>query len=95
MEKACKDPNFFFHMVNGKPTLKENDKSGYYDQVQGQLAVTELPWCNFVVHLSGSHNVNVECIYFNQRCWDEILFPKVKMFYFDHALPHFGKNING
>ena len=68
-------------MVNGKPKLKENDKSGYYDQVQGQLAVTGLPWCDFVVHLSGSHNINVEQIYFNQRHWDENLFPKLKKFY--------------
>ena len=45
MEEACKDPNFCLHMVNGKPKLEENDKSGYYDQVQGQLAVTGLPWC--------------------------------------------------
>ena len=40
MEEACKDPNFFFDMVNAKQTLKENDKSGYYDQVPGQLAFT-------------------------------------------------------
>ena len=87
MEEASNDPNFCLHMVNGKPKLKENDKSGYYDQVQGQLAVTGLPWCDFVVHLSGSHNINVERIYFNQRHWHENLFPKLKKFYFDHALP--------
>ena len=80
MEEACKDSNIFPHMVNGKPTVKENDKSGYYDQVQRQLAVTELPWCNFVFHPLGSHNVNVECISFRQRYHDEILFPKVKKF---------------
>jgi len=76
MEEACKDPNFCLHMVNSKPKLKETDKSGYYDQVQGQLAVTGLPWCDFVVHLSGSRNINVERIYCNQRHWHENL--KVK-----------------
>ena len=91
MEEACKDPNFCLHMVNGKPKLKEHDKSGYYDQVQGQLAVTGLPWCDFVVHLSGSRNINVERIYFNQRHWDENLFPKLKKFNFDHALPFLAK----
>ena len=57
IEEACKDPNFCLHMVNGKPKPKGNDKSGYYDQVQGQLAVTGLPRCDFVVHLSESHNI--------------------------------------
>lgn len=91
MEEACADSNFFLHMVDGKPKLKENDKSGYYDQVQGQLAITGLPWCDFVVHLSGSHSVNVQRIYFNQRYWEENLFPKLKIFYFDHALPFLAK----
>ena len=95
MEEACKDPNFCLHMVNGKPKLIEHDKSGYYDQVQGQLAVTGLPWCDFVVHLSGSRNINVERIYFNQRHWDENFFPKLKKFYFDHALSFLAKNVNG
>lgn len=67
MEEAWADSNFFLHMVDGKPKLKENDKSRYYDQVQGQLAITGLPWCDFVVHLSGSHSVNVQSIYFNRR----------------------------
>ena len=33
MEEACKDPDFWLQMVNGKAKLKENDKSGYYDKV--------------------------------------------------------------
>ena len=52
MEEACKNPDFCLHMVNGKPKHKENDKSSYYDQVQGQLAVTGLPWCDFVVRVT-------------------------------------------
>ena len=90
MEEACADSNFFPDMVDGKK-LKENDKSGYYNQVQGQLAITGLPWCDFVVHLSGSHSVNVQRIYFNQRCWKEYFFPNLKIFYFNHALPFVAK----
>ena len=33
MEETCKDPNFCLHMDDGKPNLRENDKSGYYDQL--------------------------------------------------------------
>ena len=92
MEEACQDTDFFLHMVDGKPKLKQNDKSGYYNQVQGQLAVTGLPWCDFVVHLSGSHNINVERIYFNETYWEDNLFPKLTKFYFDHALPFLAIN---
>ena len=92
MEEACQDTDFFLHIVDGKPKLKQNDRSGYYDQVQGQLAVTGLPWCDFVVHLSGSHNINVERIYFNETYWEDNLFPKLTKFYFDHALPFLAKS---
>lgn len=94
-EEACRDPNFCLHMVNGKPKLKESDRRGHYCQVQGQLAITGLPWCDFIVQLSGSHNINVERIYFNQTHWDENLFPQLKKFYFDRALPFLAKSING
>ena len=90
-EKACADSNFFLHMVDGKLKLKENDKSRYYDQVQGQLAITGLPWCDFVVHPSGSHRVNVQRIHFHQRYWKENLFPNFKNLPFNHALPFLAK----
>lgn len=84
---------FIWLMVS--QNLKESDRRGHYCQVQGQLAITGLPWCDFIVQLSGSHNINVEWIYFNQTHWDENLFPQLKKFYFDRALPFLAKSING
>ena len=46
-EEACVDPNIFCHLVNDKPELKK-DHSSYY-QVQGQLGITGLQWCDFVI----------------------------------------------
>jgi len=50
----------------GKAKLKVNHKSGYYRQVQGQLVLSGLPWCNFVVSLTGSRNIYVQRIYFDK-----------------------------
>ena len=50
----------------GKAKLEVNHKSGYYHQVQGQLVLSGLPWCNFVVSLTGSRSIYVERIYFDK-----------------------------
>ena len=48
-EETCADPNFYCHLVNGKPKLKKDHP--YYYQAQSQLGLTELKWCDFVVFL--------------------------------------------
>ena len=52
MEEACADNHFYLDMLDNKPKLKQNDKGGYYAQVLGQLGVSGLQWCDFVIHLS-------------------------------------------
>ena len=64
--------------VNGKAKLKKNHK--YYCQVQGQLAITGLLWCDFIT--STKSDLTVE------RIWhDESLITamkdKVDLFYFN------------
>jgi len=66
------------HVVDGKPQLKVNAKSGYYAQIQGQLALSGLPWCDFVVILTGSGNIHVQRIYFDVLYWE----------HFQYALPY-------
>ena len=86
MEEACQDPNFPCAMINGVPRLKRDHKQGYYAQVQGQLALSGLPWCDFVVYLYGSHSLCVERIYFDPDYWNNTLLPKLTSFYFNHAI---------
>ena len=87
--EACQDDNFICHIVDGKPQLKINHKSGYYSQVQGQLALSGLTWCDFVVFLTGSRNIHVQRIYFDAAYWMQTILPKLVSFYFDHVLPYF------
>ena len=87
--EACQDKNFICHIVDGSPQLKINHKSGYYSQVQGQLALSGLAWSDFVVFLTGSRNIHVQRIYFDAAYWMHTILPKLLPFYFDHALPYF------
>ena len=89
--EACQDNNFMCHVVDGQPRLKVNHKSGYYAQIQGQLALSGLPWCDFVVFLTGSRNINVQRIYFDALYWEQTLLPRLLSFYFHHAFPFFSR----
>ena len=59
--EACQD-SVMCHIVDEKPQLKVQHKSGYYAQIQGQLALSGLPWCDFIVFLTGSRNIHVQRI---------------------------------
>ena len=48
--EAMQDSGFYFESVDGKPKLKKHQSSGYYSQVQLQLGLTQLPYCDFVVY---------------------------------------------
>ena len=73
--------------INGKVHLKRDHQ--YYDQVQGQLAVSGLEWCDFVVFTNVG--INIERIKFNEQYWRQTLFPKLTEFYLNHALPYLVK----
>lgn len=83
--------DFHSTMEDGVAKLRHDHKSGYYAQVQGQLALSGLKWCDLVTYLSGSHTITVERIFFDNQYWNNILLPKLTNFYFSHALPYLDK----
>ena len=50
LEELVADPTFYVHIVNNKPCLKKDHSLGYYAQVQFQMGICQLPWCDFVVY---------------------------------------------
>ena len=84
MEAACDDVNFPCSMVDGVPKLRTDDKQGYYAQIQGQLALSGLPWCDFVIYLSGSRSLSVERISFDPTYWNNTLFTKINHIVFHY-----------
>ena len=67
-------------------TLK-NHTCGCFVQIQEQLGITGLKWCDFCVYLSKSNEMTVERIYFNEDFWTNNLLPKLSDFFLKHALP--------
>lgn len=86
LDEACEDPTFHCHVINGKVHLKRMNV--YYAQVQGQLLLTGLSWCDFVVYLSTSRHMNVERIYLDMDYCNFTLLPKLKELYFEHTIKY-------
>ena len=86
-QEASVKPGFFCELIDENVCLKRDHF--YYDQVQGQLAVSGLQWCDFVVFTNVG--INIERINFNEEYWRQTLFPKLTEFYFNHGLPYLVK----
>ena len=86
LDQAAADPKFYLQKVGGKFFLKKEHTCGYYAQVQGQLALTGLKWCDFCIYLSDSNEMCVDRIYFDTYYWTNKLLPKLSQFYLHHAL---------
>lgn len=82
--EACARAGFYCDLdVNGKLKLKATH--AYYAQVQGQMALGERPWCDFVVFTR--KGINIERIYFNRSFWKDKLLPKLTNFYDNCVVP--------
>ena len=51
----------------------------YFAQVQGQMAVGERPWCDFVIYTS--QGLSVHRVLFDSDYWENTLLPKLVSFY--------------
>ncbi len=75
---ACSQSSFCCHL-NSSGELELKKSHPYYAQVQGQMAIGERMWCDFVIFtLKG---INVQRIFFNQEYWTTKLLPKLVSFY--------------
>ena len=61
-------------------------KHDYYCQVQSQMAIFGLSWCDFVVYTN--KGIFVERIVFEKDLWIREMFPKLTEFYFSYAVKH-------
>ena len=57
----------------------------YYYQVQGQLATTQLPWCDFLVWTP--YGTTIQRIERDVNLWLQKILPKLSMFYHEYLLP--------
>ena len=88
LEQASADPTFYLEKIGESFYLKTGHSSGYYEQAQGQMAITGMKWSDFCVFLSDTNEMCVDRIPFNDIYWSTQLLPKLKEFYFDYALKY-------
>lgn len=84
--EACSSPGFCCTLQSSAdgcqlPMLRKNHP--YYAQIQGQMAVGERPWCDFVIFTK--KGISVERILFDEDYWRHTLLPKLEAF-FDNCL---------
>ena len=79
-QKAAKSPKFFCFLEGEKLKLKRTHN--YFCQVQGQMALTEREWCDFIVYTD--KGISVERIKFDTNFWSNDLLPKLS--FFDNCL---------
>ena len=82
--EACNSPTFYLENVNGFPQLKQVHESGYYEQVQGQMALTGAQWCDFAV--CTEKGMSIERIKYNHEFWLATV-KRLENFYFHYFIP--------
>lgn len=60
---------------DGQECLKLKHTHPYYSQVQGQMAITERKWCDFIIYTD--KGMNTERVPFNSEFWNKKLLPKL------------------
>lgn len=54
--------------------------TAHYDQMQGEMAICNRPWCDYLVYAVESDMAYCERIYRNVEYWDNELYPLLKEF---------------
>jgi hypothetical protein len=49
----------------------------YYCQMQGCMAICVKKWCDYIVFITDTQQAYVERVYFNQKFWEDELFPRL------------------
>lgn len=86
-EEACsgKDLCCTLEQSSTETRLKLKPSHPYYSQVQGQMAIAQRPWCDFIIYTP--RGLSVERIHFNQSFWNSELLPKLTSFYDNCVAP--------
>ena len=82
--QACSTLGFFC-TIDGTGHLQLKKNHSYYAQVQGQMAVGQRPWCDFVVYTT--KQISVQRIGFDESFWKDALLPKLSAFYDNCVCP--------
>ena len=79
--EASNSSSFFCNvqLSNNAEVIRLRQSHKYYAQVQGQMAVGDRKWCDFVVFTT--KGISVERINYDEEYWMNTLLPKLEEFY--------------
>ncbi len=80
-----KRTGFYLVKLDGRFKLKATHN--YYYQVQGQLAIYEASFCDFVVYHPPSRQIVVDRIFPDHHFWRTVVLPKLEAFYERYVIP--------
>ena len=84
-EEMLQDEKFYVKLFEGKPILKQGHSSGYYTQIQMDMGLCGLKFCDFVVY-------TFKGMIISRTLFDEHFFislvERLNLFYKDYMLPN-------
>ena len=87
IEEALADPNFYLLFQEEKYLLKRDNACDYFEQVQGQMALSGLKWCDFCVFFLSQMRCVLQELNVIKNIWKKLL-PKLSNFYFQYCLEY-------
>ena len=84
-DEACLKPNFFCERIQSTGIVCLKHSHAHYSQIQGQMAIGNRPWCDFVVYTS--KGLNVERVCFDDFFLNSMLLPKLSSFFDNCVAP--------
>lgn len=80
---ACSNASFFCTLKDNTPSLKKSHN--YFYQIQGQMAVSGIQKCDFIVWTT--QDFLVQQIAFDELFWQSKCLPALQTFYINSMLP--------
>lgn len=82
--EACCDPTLCCTIDPQSKSITLKKSHAYFCQIQGQMAIGERPWCDFVIYTQ--KGIHIQRVLFDQVFWTELL-SKLTSFYNDCVAP--------
>ena len=84
VSEACSMPQFYC-TKDENDTVKLKPCHNYYYQIQGQLAILNLEWCDFIIWTN--KDLHVERVKADHEFWQLQCLPKLQSYYYNVMLP--------
>lgn len=79
LHEATEKKKTCLEIVDGELRLKRNHS--YWFQIQGQMNITERPYCYFVVYVDDSQDIFLEEVERDEEEWTKVIYPALESFY--------------